>query len=229
VISNKLKLISAIVVGMTASQFANAALTVTSSVGGIPVGSNKVNFDTIAAGVATGPNGSITLSFTGTAGAVTGQAGAYAPPVLSNNNGAGFGSPDQADGVDATQYLTTGTGSVTMAFAQKQLYLGLLWGSVDDYNTLELFNGAVSVGTVIPGTTTGMPSKGGNQSAAGTLYVNIFSTLQFDRVVATSSSNAFEFDNVSFNVVPEPSTYVAGLLLALPVVVQGVRRLKNRQ
>jgi hypothetical protein len=65
----------------------------------------------------------------------------------------------------------------------------------------------------------------------GTLYVNISFTGSdsFDKVVATSSQYAFEFDNVAFNVVPEPSTYVAGLLLALPVVAQGVRRLKNRQ
>jgi len=40
---------------------------------------------------------------------------------------------------------------------------------------------------------------------------------------------AVGIDNLYFSTVPEPSTYVAGLLLALPVVVQGVRRFKKRQ
>lgn len=44
-----------------------------------------------------------------------------------------------------------------------------------------------------------------------------------------SSTAAVGIDNPSFSTVPEPSTCVAGLLLALPIVVQGVRRFKNPQ
>jgi hypothetical protein len=60
----------------------------------------------------------------------------------------------------------------------------------------------------------------GDQGAQGTFYVNINSLVAFDRVVASSTSNAFEFDNVAYNVapigVPEPGAagiFLLGLLL----------------
>ena len=48
----------------------------------------------------------------------------------------------------------------------------------------------------------------------GTFYVNITSTDSFNTIVATSTQNAFEFDNVAFNpsVVPEPSSIMLGLI-----------------
>jgi hypothetical protein len=46
-----------------------------------------------------------------------------------------------------------------------------------------------------------MASPNGDQGANGTAYVNINATgnSPFDRVVATSGGNAFEFDDVAFN------------------------------
>ena len=43
---------------------------------------------------------------------------------------------------------------------------------------------------------------------------NISSTMTFDKVVATSSSYAFEFDNVAFGTasVPEPSSFVLAII-----------------
>jgi hypothetical protein len=40
------------------------------------------------------------------------------------------------------------------------------------------------------------------------MYVNVNSTLPFNRVVATSSNYAFEVDNIAFNetTVPEPAS-----------------------
>jgi hypothetical protein len=59
-------------------------------------------------------------------------------------------------------------------------------------------------------------SPNGNQGQEGTLYVNINSDLAFDRIVATSSQYAFEFDNVAYNetnvTTPEPSTVVISLV-----------------
>ena len=63
------------------------------------------------------------------------------------------------------------------------------------------------------------PSATGDQGSNGTFYVNINSTLGFDKVVMTSSQFAFEFDNIAFNTrplgVPEPMSIAllgAGLL-----------------
>ncbi len=90
---------------------------------------------------------------------------------------------------------------------------GLLWGSVDSYNTLSFYDG-----TTLLFNFTGLDVDSlanGNQGAAGTLYVNINSATPFDRVVASSSAYAFEFDNVALavdpitlpvNGVPEPGT-----------------------
>ena len=136
------------------------------------------------------------------------QSGLYAAPYLSNGNGTVFGDPN--NGPDATTYLSTGVGSVTLALPGEEKYVGLLWGSVDSYNTLSLYNGLTLVGTVTGTDVTA--SANGDQGELGTFYVNINSTDSFDRLVATSSSYAFEFDNVAYNTsaVPEPSSFVLG-------------------
>jgi len=238
VISNKLKLVSAIVVSMTAVEFANATLSWSGAGGGAPTGVSKINFDDLAIGSAGGNTTvigtaeTVAVSFLPDGQTVTGAvSGQYAAPVLSGGNGGGFaaGGGNQANGVDATKYLTTGLGQAILSFSAPQQYLGLLWGSIDGYNTLEFYNGSTFVGSVTGTQVTA--GANGNQGVLGTLYVNINSDLAFNKVVAKSTSYAFEFDNVAFNEtpVPEPSTYFAGAMLALPVVVQGVRRMRNRK
>jgi lactate dehydrogenase-like 2-hydroxyacid dehydrogenase len=54
-------------------------------------------------------------------------------------------------------------------------------------------------------------SANGDQGVNGTYYANITSDLGFNRVVASSSDYAFEFDNVAYGTsnptgVPEPAT-----------------------
>lgn len=179
-----------------------ATITVSGSVGGAPVGAtNYVNFDSLALGNAGGTVGGIAVSFTGDAKTVINAlSGQYAAPVVSGGNGALFGN---ADGVDTTRYLSTGIGTVILDLPGPMQYLGLLWGSVDGYNALDLYAGATLIGTVTGGNVTASPN--GNQGVAGTLYVNISSDTAFDRVVARSSSYAFEFDNVAYFTGPTPS------------------------
>jgi hypothetical protein len=205
---------------------AQAGLTMNASLGGAPTGVNYVNFDNLPLGAAGGVSNGVTVSFDGDGQAVQGaQSGVYAAPFLSTGNGTHFG--DQPDGPDATTYLTTGIGSVTLNLPDQEKYFGLLWGSVDNYNTLSLYNGATLIGTVTGTDVTA--SADGDQGQFGTFYVNISSTESFDRVVATSSQYAFEFDNVAFNsaAVPEPSSAVLSFIGGLGAFFYTLMRRKR--
>jgi len=211
------------------STTANAAFVINATVGGAATGVNYANFDSLPLGSAGGVSGGISVSFNPDGQTVVGASdGFYAAPFISNSNGALFGDPTEL-GEDTTRYLTTGLGSVTLTMPGNQVYLGLLWGSVDDFNNLEFFSGATSVGTV-----NGLDifaAADGDQGVNGTFYANIVSSMSFDRVVATSSSYAFEFDNVAYNdtdpTTPVPEPLSLGLL-GLGVLGLGLaRRRKN--
>lgn len=214
---------AALAVGLAASGGAHAALTVSASVGGAPTGVNYFNFNTDA------PSGQIqSVTFSGTAaGYATGSAsGIYAAPYISNGNGLAFGDPD---GVDASRYVTSGIGSATVTFATTMKYVGLLWGSVDRYNTLSFYDGATFVGSITGANVTA--AANGDQGVNGTYYVNVTSDTAFDRIVATSSQYAFEFDNLAYNTkapppdgqgLPEPGTL--GLIGAALLGLAGLRR-----
>ncbi|HJP97903.1 MAG TPA: PEP-CTERM sorting domain-containing protein [Rhodanobacteraceae bacterium] len=215
----------ALVAAMGLSATANAnPLTINSVVGGAPTGTTHENFDSLTKGdttTATLPSG-ITVSFATDGQPAQGSVGGvYAAPYLSGGNGLGFGlgGTNQADGADATVFLSTGVGSVTLTFPTAEKYMGLLWGSVDTYNTLTFYDGANNIIGTITGTDVNAAANG-DQGANGTFYVNIISSDAFYKVVATSSSYAFEFDNVAFNGspmgVPEPGAwgmFLLGLLL----------------
>ena len=122
---------------------ASMAALLSASVGGVPAGAGVYeNFDSLAATGGLSAKG-ITVSFSGSgAGTATlpDAPGQYAAPFISSGNGAPFGNL-QADGPDQTQYLTTGIGQVSLQLDEYHQYFGLLWGSVDDYNTLSFYDG----------------------------------------------------------------------------------------
>ena len=220
----------ALVVGLGFAAAASAT-PISASVGGVPTaGVNYENFDGCALGVTTcNTLSGITVTFATNGQVVNGPLDStYAPPYLSSGNGTQFGDP--TNGADTTNYLTSGSygaivgAEATLTFPGVEKYMGLLWGSVDSFNTLTFYNGATPVGTVTGNDVSAVAGPGncsdGNQSTKGTCYVNINLLAGFDRVVATSSSYAFEFDNVAFGInaigVPEPgvvSMFLLGLLM----------------
>jgi hypothetical protein len=187
---------------------ASASVLEAGSVGGAPTsGVFHQNFDSGIVGL---PHVTVTLGGSGAA-VVTGSSSDAAAPFLSGGNGAGFGSPNQPNGADLTNYITTGTGGVSLQFDQSLGYFGVLWGSVDTYNTIQFWDGGTKVGEFTGGDI--LAGASGDRGENGTLYVN-FTTdggTVFDRVEFLSSSNAFEFDNIAFGErlptgAPEPIT-----------------------
>jgi hypothetical protein len=211
-----------------------------SSVGGAPTGVTKENFDNLILGTlspqVTGTG--ISVQIQPDAAVVLGSvSGVYAAPNLSGGNGLGFGpgGTDQADGANATPYLTSGsTGSLANAAISLTLpfdakYIGLLWGSVDGYNTLSFYDSTDTlIGQITGADVAALPN--GDQGPQGTRYVNINSNVEFRKVVATSTQFAFEFDNVAFNdrpiiiETPEPGT-----LAILGTALLGLGAIRRRR
>jgi hypothetical protein len=175
-------------------------LTVTATVGGIATGPdlNVLTFDGPAL-----PSG-VTLNLDN-AQIVTGSAvDIYAAPYFSANQGALL-HESPADGPDATPYLSVeGAGTATFTFSTPQTYFGLLWGSVDDYNALSFYDASGDLIATLGGSAIDAGANG-DQGADGTYYVNVLSDTAFTSVVASSSQNAFEFDDVAYDPPPSPA------------------------
>jgi hypothetical protein len=211
-------LAATVFVTMATAGAASAAPIVVGSVGGAPTGVILDNLNWLTLGNAGGisPTTGITVNFTTLdAQAVIGAlGGVYAAPWVSGSNGTGFGNAPGA--ADATRYITTGSytsvpgAQVEILLPAYEKYFGLLWGSVDTYNTLSFYDGLNLLFAVTGTGVVGSPH--GDQGVNGTLYVNITNDVAFNRVVARSSDYAFEFDNLAFNpeppppVVPEPAS-----------------------
>lgn len=110
----------------------------------------------------------------------------------------------------------TASGFAQVAFGGVYDYLGLYWGSVDTYNTLQLILEGNIVATILGLDI--LPPADGFQGDGGSTYVNI-TGVTFDTAKFLTTQFAFEFDNLAVaNInVPAPATLplmVAGLLLA---------------
>lgn len=135
---------------------------------------------------------------------------------------------------DATGVYVLGTGeigneyvaipggtSLTFSFAGPATYFGMLWGTVDDFNTATFYDGDTVVGT-FTGSDLLDPPDG-----VSAIYANFYAVDgTFTSVVLTSGADSFEFDNVRVAATPLPAALG---LFGMAVAGMGVFGLRRRR
>jgi len=148
------------------------------------------------------------LSLSGNAYLQTGSTAQGSTPFFYGSTASYFGEPADQNSFDASQYVAVDIGgSATLDFSTPRNSLGLLWGSVDSGNSLTFYDNNNNLIGSISGSDFGSDISLFN--GWNTIYVNITSVTPFLRVVATTTDpGAFEFDDVAYAPVPEPTSLV---------------------
>ena len=125
---------------------------------------------------------------------------------------------------DTSHYMTSGVGSLTISYATPIRYFGLLWGTVDAYNSITFHSGSSSQ-TWTGSTILSAPAFAG---VNGSAYVNFFATpgTTWNSVTLSSTKANFEFDNAAISAVPEPAAIA---LMGLGFGIAGLGVLKKRK
>jgi hypothetical protein len=99
-------------------------------------------------------------------------------------------------------------GSVTINFAAPQEYFGLLWGSVDAYNTLTFYDANGVVVDTVTGPEVLLAEGSGAKAGATSVYVNINIPGGYSKVVASATQSAFELGSITYapSTVSNPTT-----------------------
>lgn len=135
------------------------------------------------------------ISYSGTSGVYLGNvAGTTAAPWTPT-------------GIETRNYFSTQPkGDITINYGQNQQYFGIMWGSVDSYNSLSFYNNDRLVEEVTGRDVVRSPD--GNQAATGTYFANFnfSSDASFNRVVFSSSTPAFEFNMIAYSTQTQAIT-----------------------
>lgn len=174
---------------------ASAGVTYTTTVGGTP---------TAAADPGFAANLSLIYDFE-TAPVATGSWETPAAPGTSGITAAPAGT------TAGEKYFSVPVAGSTVKTATLSLgglykYVSFYWGSIDDYNTLELLDSGGGVLATINGLAL-LPANGDQSSQVTNRRINLFSdSVDVASLRLTSTSQAFEIDTVAA-AVPEPATW----------------------
>ena len=160
---------------------------------GVATGSSSNNFQSDALGA--------TFSASGNSGVVNGSSSVSAAPFVGPLPGS----------KDATNYLSIGGGGTeTITFASEKNAFGLYWGSLNSYNTIKFYDGTTLVASYTGNEISPLFPTGNQGSFSSNGYVEFSGLHPFNKVELSSSSNAFEIDNISAGNVPAPDTGLSG-------------------
>jgi hypothetical protein len=186
----------------------------------------------------TGSGYTVSFSTTSDQGLVQGSIyGRHAVPVGGVTSGGtpeyltgDFGSTLTTDITKSGNYFSTGSQSITFTFSTPETSLALLWGSIDDGNSLVFSNGLIVTGTEVQDAAKGFVSNG-YQGPGGSAYVVIDTTVPFTSFTAASSVVSFEFgavaaSTVPFDTAPEP---ISLLLTTAGIGLIGLLILRRRR
>jgi hypothetical protein len=160
-------------------------------------------------------NSGLRLSAFGTATVQTATTQFYARPYGASTRSTSYaGTPPTGYERSSGQYIATGNATynadsaATILLPQDTTTLGLLWGSVDKVNTVQLFNvqtTSTGITSTFVGSITGADVLAKNSSLVesaqgplGTAYVTLSSTLTFNYARFYSTGWTFEFTNVNW-------------------------------
>jgi VCBS repeat-containing protein len=111
---------------------------------------------------------------------------------------------------DTTNFLAIAAGGTeTITFATEHNALGLYWGSVDAYNTIAFYHGTTLIASYTGADLSPLFADGNRTSFSSNGYVEFSGLALFDKVVFTSTSDAFEVENISAGNVPAPHVELA--------------------
>ena len=124
---------------------------------------------------------------------------------------------------DTTAFLTVGPTDgtpITITLASLVNYFGFYAGSLDSYNLVQFYIGSVLVDSFTGTDINAVAFPSGSTASNASAFIDYFPTSFYDRIVYSSSLNAFETDSHAFGiasptVVPEPSS---AMLLALGAI-----------